>query len=148
MWRLKAPLGIIGVLHQLQGSLCPRTNWELIDLKQNWASLTLMFCFWSESKLVTHMGAERRYMLRSIQSWQEGGCCRHGMQSNKHMCSYSRPHGQATLSPVISIYVPQSHYLAMDQTPGLGNNETWSQDKIESWSEEALMYFFLPAAQN
>lgn len=114
----------------------------------SWAELglshcsLLMFCFWSEGKLVTHMGAEGRYALSSVQSWQEGGCCRHGVQSNKHMCSYSMPHGQTTLSSVIPIHVPESHYLAGAQTScilGLGNNETWSQDKIGLWSEEVLM---------
>lgn len=146
----KVPLGIIGVLHQLGGSRCPQTNWRLVDLEQNWASLTVMFCFWTESKLVTHVGAEGRYALSSVQSWQEGGCCRHGMQSNKHMCSYSMPHGQTTLSSVIPIYVPESHYLAGAQTScilGLGHNETWSQDKIGLWSEEVLMDLPPPAAQ-
>lgn len=141
---LKAPLGIIGVLPQLEGRLCPHTNRQLVALKRPWASLTVMFCFWNESKLVTHLRAEGRYVLSSIQSWQEGSGRGDGMQSNKHMCSYSMPHGQATLSSVIPIYVPESHYLAIDQTPcilGLRNNETWSQDKIGSWAEETLMNF-------
>lgn len=62
-------------------------------------------------------------MHSSSQPWQEGGCGRQEMQSNKYMCSYSMPCGQATLSSVIPIYVPESHHLAGDQTPcilGLG----------------------------
>lgn len=86
-----------------------------------------MFCFQSESKLVTRVGAEGREELSSPQTWQEGSGHRHGMPSNQRTCSYSMPCGQATLSPVIPIYVPESHYLAGDQTPcilGLGSNET------------------------
>lgn len=114
---------------------------------RSWAGLGLSHCYvllleWKQT--CDSRGSGGRDELSGAPAWQEGRRHRHGMQSDKHMCSYSMPHGQATLSSVIPIYVPESHYLAGDQTPcvlGLGNNETWSQDKMGSWPGEALMYF-------
>lgn len=51
-----------------------------------------LLCFaFGEGKLVTHMGAEGGMRSAVFGSWQEGGCCRHGVHLNKHMCSYSMP---------------------------------------------------------
>lgn len=118
-----------------------------LPARRSWAELGLSHrgvLLFRESKLVTCRRAEGRYALNSALSWQEGGCCRHGC--NQHMCSYRTPHGWASLSSIIPTYVPESHDLAGARTPcvlGLGNNETWSRDKIGLGSEDAWMDGFL-----